>query len=238
MIPFLVKLANLLDDRGQHSIAREVDDLVVKLAQIRSPEELIKRYQDSERANLDAAQRWQEAQKAWQARPSDDLLAARDEAKKHYDSTWAARDQAKAELDADSQQGLARLHPTPAPSKEIAKKPQKKSLPNPLVVQIQHNLGVEPTGHWNPKTNRAFIAAMNSHPEYAKMMVSGKFSGTLEEAAKMTTQLASLKDMNEEPGMASKEPSAPAPAQAPVKQEDDKEVPNTSGGHFGGPGRY
>lgn len=33
MIPFLVKLANLLDDRGQYSMARDVDDLIVKLAE-------------------------------------------------------------------------------------------------------------------------------------------------------------------------------------------------------------
>jgi hypothetical protein len=33
MIPFLVKLANLLDNRGQHSMAREVDDLIEKIAQ-------------------------------------------------------------------------------------------------------------------------------------------------------------------------------------------------------------
>lgn len=33
MIPFLVKLANLLDERGQHSMAREVDDLIEKIAQ-------------------------------------------------------------------------------------------------------------------------------------------------------------------------------------------------------------
>lgn len=34
MIPFLVKLANILDERGQHSMAREVDDLIEKLAQV------------------------------------------------------------------------------------------------------------------------------------------------------------------------------------------------------------
>lgn len=33
MIPFLVKLANLLDTRGQYDMAREVDDLVNKIAQ-------------------------------------------------------------------------------------------------------------------------------------------------------------------------------------------------------------
>ena len=33
MFNFLVKLANLLDDRGQHAMAREVDDLIEKLAQ-------------------------------------------------------------------------------------------------------------------------------------------------------------------------------------------------------------
>jgi len=33
MIPFLVKLANLLDERGQHAMAREVDDLIGKIAQ-------------------------------------------------------------------------------------------------------------------------------------------------------------------------------------------------------------
>lgn len=37
MIPFLVKLANLLDDRGQHNMAREVDDLIQKLAQVYDP---------------------------------------------------------------------------------------------------------------------------------------------------------------------------------------------------------
>lgn len=33
MISFLVKLADLLDNRGQHSMAREVDDLIEKIAQ-------------------------------------------------------------------------------------------------------------------------------------------------------------------------------------------------------------
>lgn len=38
MIPFLVKLANLLDKRGQYSMAREIDDLIEKLAQSTSVE--------------------------------------------------------------------------------------------------------------------------------------------------------------------------------------------------------
>lgn len=40
MIPFLVKLANILDKRGQYQMAREVDDLIVKLSQV-VPQDII-----------------------------------------------------------------------------------------------------------------------------------------------------------------------------------------------------
>lgn len=243
MIPFLVKLANLLDDRGQYKMAREVDDLIQKFAQqTHSPEQLIQNYQDLNRQVQEASARWQEAQQAWQAQPQrDELLTARDEARKQLDALWDARDKAKKELNDDSQKGLTRLQNKPAPegvaSKEVAKpqpKPQKKpQQPNALVQQIQKNLGLDKQdGIWGPKTNKAFIAAMNSIPEYAKMMVGGKFNGTLEEAVNMTMQLASLRDQQPSTGAASKAPAA-APA---VKQEDDKEVPPTNG-PFGGPGR-
>lgn len=69
---------------------------------------------------------------------------------------------------------------------------------NPLVLQIQKNLGLNETGVWDSKTNTAFIAAMTSIPIYAKTIVNGKFIGTLQQAATYIQQVKNYHQENNE----------------------------------------
>ncbi len=71
----------------------------------------------------------------------------------------------------------------------------KARKPNALIMNIQKNLGIKPTGYWTLETNTKFITMMTSLPEYAKYMVpspsgSLQFDGTLQQAAQFTTQIA------------------------------------------------
>lgn len=242
MIPFLAKLANLLDARGQHAMAREVDDLIEKIAQVYSPEQLINRYQEAEQANQRAAAKWRDAQQAWQARPtSDELLAARDEAKKQYDATWTARDQAKKEMDEDSGKTLTRLQKSPQeqPQQDVASKVPAKHKKAPshtreMVAQIQKNLGLEPTGHWDTATNNKFIEAMTAAgPEYAKRIKGGKFDGTLQEAVQLTSNLSAMNDMGSAPqpqqDVASKVPATQPQAPAYKSKYDLMDIQDMAG---------
>lgn len=173
MIPFLVKLANLLDDRGQHSMAREVDDLIEKLAQMSSP---------------------------------DDLQSVQPEP-----------EQLQSVQPPEPVQSIA-----PPAQPQVSAPAKKKPRPNPVVMQIQKNLGVKQDGLWGPKTNKAFMAAMSSLPEYAKMIEGGKFKGTLQQAEQMTQQLLSYKEMDKAPpqqDVASKAPAAPV--KSPFKSKYD-----------------
>lgn len=91
----------------------------------------------------------------------------------------------------------------------------KSRKPNALVSQVQTNLGMKPTGYWDPDTNAKFIAMMNSSPQYAKYMKDGKFQGTLQQAVQFTMQLAEL-NKQEAPPQENIAEKAPAQAAAPA----------------------
>lgn len=178
MIPFLTKLANLLDERGQHKMAKEIDDLIEKLAQMSS---------------IDQNQ-----------------------------STMADAPLNMSVMPEVQSEPLQSIQPL-APAGEAAKAPTHKKSPkkkNPLIEQLQLNIGMKPTGFWDKATDQKFLDVMSAYPEYSKMIVNNKFKGTLQDAVRLTSQLAILNTPQAEE-MASKV----APVQPPVKQEDDFETP-------------
>lgn len=260
MIPFLVKLANLLDKRGQYAMAREVDDLIVKLAQqtVVSPAawaqqqaelqklftarsqmlvnpqanaEKIKQLEDQIRKfdggqlrrplNQEEQAAWSNAGKpegnefntwysSYQAEKQRQEAAAAEAAKPYGPPTL--EQMSTEEINQAVQNELAKLTPSQQAAwkkagepmgkeffawreqlKAPAKKPARK---NPQIIQIQKNLGVKQTGTWDSETNKAFVAAMNSLPAYAKMMRGGKFNGTLQDAVRYTTQLSTYKGLD------------------------------------------
>jgi hypothetical protein len=179
MINFLVKLANLLDTRGQYNMAREVDDLISKFAQQSVEPEQLQSVQPEPNQSL----------------PNQSF-----------------------EPEPVNPESLMSVQP-PQENKPAKKAPRR----NPLVMQLQKALNsmgskLKEDGLWGKETNRAFIAAMNSYPEYAKLMTDGHFIGTMQEAVQKITQLSTLKDMET--------PQESAPAKAPAaEQMDDAETP-------------
>lgn len=246
MIPFLVKLANLLDKRGQYAMAREVDDLVIKLAQqiVVSPTawaqqqaklrklftirdqmlvnpqanaKKIKQLEDQIRQfNASASKRDAICFSGQDRRPlNQEEQAAWNNAGKPEGNefvTWYDSYQAEKQR----QEAVA------------AKKPARK---NPQIIQIQKNLGVKQTGIWDSTTNKAFIAAMNSLPAYAKMMQGGKFNGTLQDAVRYTTQLNTYNELNtdakDEDGTPTAEDFTPSKAPAYKSHYDLLDIQDT-----------
>ncbi len=261
MIAYLTKLATLLDERGQHQMAKEVDGLIEKLAQMSSVDQnqslpenapakpaaetpkATKSFDDlttQVNAFMSGLKTWAGKSKELQAL----YMNLNSALKTHlsYDTADYLRKESPAVITAfqklgpsaegvaqqwlaimDVVDGLPRLPGKPAPAAQptapagvATKAPAHKAKHNPLVEQLQKNLGLKPTGVWDKLTNKKFIEVMNSYPEYAKMMEGGKFNGTLQQAVQMTGNLQTLNEMPQGEGTASR---------APAKQEDDFETP-------------
>jgi len=237
MIPFLVKLANLLDNRGQYSMAREVDDLIEKLAQVSTSESFMANRQKAYKT-LDDFSRVAERMSQVSSDPQKSLEQASDlvsELSKLYnemqdddevkgvltDSLTAlnqiaggsAQEAQLPDLWSQAAQVLGRKSvPQDSVSSKVPAKKPMKHRKNPLVSGIEQLLGLKPTGTWNAGLNRIFsLYMMNNHPDKLK---DGKFVGNLQEAYDLIKLDKGKLPKEDEP--APKPQAAPKPASAPA----------------------